>query len=158
MPSDIAALFEGLDEFYPGSKTKRRGPETSPAKTSRSGNGPEKWDDRPYVKYINGRERETFTLGALAAALDRPIVTVRLWTKKGYIPQAPYRLPTQTLENGRTQQGRRLYTRAMIEATVKAFHDHGVLNKLRVEWSEHRALSIELFETWTRIYNEESGH
>jgi len=155
MASDIDALFDGLDQYYPGSKTKRKAIETPVKQKPVHMEG--SWDSRPFIKLINGRERETFTLGALAAALERPVVTVRLWIRKGYIPQAPYRLPSKTLDDGRVQKGRRLYTRALIEATVSAFVERGLLGSVRVEWSEHRDLTIELLETWTRIYNQESG-
>ena len=66
----------------------------------------------------NGTQVEMFTIGSLAQALNRPIITVRHWIKKGYIPASPYRLPTTTDRNGDERKGRRLYTRPMIEAVV----------------------------------------
>lgn len=141
-------FFAGLDENYPGSKRKRR---TPPAPVE-ARQGLEGWDSRPFIKVIRGREMEMFTMGALAAALNRPLVTVRLWTRKGYIPQAPFRLPSRTV-NGREQKGRRLYTRPLIEAAVEAFGKRGLLESPRIEWSQHTDLSIELSETWTRLHD-----
>lgn len=155
MTDGIDVLLANLDEYYPGSRTPRRAVDHTPARLS--SRDEQLWDSRAYVKRINGVDRETFTMGALAQALGRPIVTVRLWTRKGYIPQAPYRLPTQILEDGRELKGRRLYTRSLIEATVEAFDRRGLIGSVRVEWSKHRDLSMELLETWTKIHAQENG-
>lgn len=157
MPDDIEDFLSdlGLDEFYPGSKTKRRGPSQVAVRTTSSPAGA--WDEQPFMKFMGGKQVEMFTIGALAKALERPVVTIRLWTRKGYIPQAPYRLPDKVLEGGTKQKGRRLYTRALIEATVEAFQNRGLIGSARVEWSRHRDLSIELLEKWTKIHDQETS-
>lgn len=142
----IDKAFAGLDSYYPGSKRKRREP-APPEITPKEG-----WEKRFYKKTLpSGEEVEMFTLGALADALGRPIITIRAWMKEGYLPTSPYRLPTTLDKNGEERQGRRLYTKPMIEAAVKAFDKAGVLYKKRVEWSLHRQLTHEIDEAWSKI-------
>ena len=92
-----------------------------------------------------------YTLGALADALGRPIVTLRLWMKEGHLPPSPYRLPTTTDKNGQKRPGRRLYTKSMIEATVEIFSRAGLLYKNRVDWKLHRHLTREIDEAWDKL-------
>jgi len=86
-------------------------------------------------------------LGALALALEKQIVTIRLWEKKGYIPGAPYRLRSKSL-NGKKVNGNRVYTRELIEITIEEFESRGLLNSPRVEWSLHSDLTDVLVERW----------
>jgi len=152
MPDDIIdSVISDLDNFYPGSKRKRRTPEVVVERPQVS------WDAKPYVKTLpNGKEVEMFTVGALANALGRPFITVRSWNEKGYLPKPPYRLPTKKNKNGEDHKGRRLYSRAMIEAAVALFAQFGVLHVSRIDWSTHRQLTIELAEAWTKIQAEET--
>lgn len=149
----IDSTFADLDEYYPGSKRKRKAavvkqPEVEPDAA---------WDVRPFKKPLpNGKVIDMFTLGALASALGRPIITVRDWTKKGYIPASPYRLPSKKNIRGEDHQGRRLYSRAMVEAAVELFHKAGVLHTSRIEWSDYRELSEEIAMAWTKIRAEET--
>lgn len=148
-PDPIEEHFadDPIGKFYPGSRKVR------PIRITPAVRQAQDWDAVSYTKTIGGQPREFFTIGALAAALQRPVVTIRTWTRKGYIPQAPYRLPARMV-NGREQKGRRLYTRSMVESTVSAFAERGLLDALRIEWSEHPDLPIALAETWARLYNE----
>jgi len=142
----IDKAFAGLDQYYPGSKRKRRDtpkPEITPNAD---------WASRSYKKTLpNGKEVEMYTLGSLAEALGRPIVTIRLWMKEGNLPSSPYRLPATKDKNGQQRQGRRLYTKPMIEATVEIFSKNGLLHKSRVDWKLHRNLTREIDEAWTKI-------
>ena len=149
----IDEMFSSVDEYYPGSKRKRKTLETK----SETRHIEEKtWDARPYLKPLpNGQEVEMFTLGALADALGRPIITVRTWIKEGYIPASPYRLPEMSDKNGTMRKGRRLYTRPMIEAAVEIFDKAGLLDLNRVEWSHHQKVSQELSEAWMNIRAQE---
>ncbi len=150
----IEAAFGDLDVFYPGSKRKRR--EVVPVEVKHVPT-PEAWDSRPYLKPLpNGKEIEMFTVGALAIALGRPFITVRTWNKKGYLPTPPYRLPTKKDKNGKEHKGRRLYSRAMIEAAVRLFTQFGVLQSPRIDWSTHQQLVIEIAEAWSSILAEET--
>ena len=144
---EILKAFEGLDRA-PGSKKQRR--ESTPvadkrrAKAMTGSNG---WDANPIIKTIRGVETEVFTIGALALALEKQIVTIRLWEKKGYIPGAPYRLRSKSL-NGKKVNGNRVYTRELIEIAIEEFERRGLLNSPRVEWSLHGDLTDVLVERW----------
>lgn len=152
---DILKAFEGLDRV-PGSKQKRR--ELTPAAEKRrakilgESNG---WDASPIIKTLQGVETEVFTISALAEALEKKIVTIRLWEKKGYIPNAPYRLRSKSL-NGQKVSGNRVYTRALIEIAIEEFQRRGLLGSARVEWSQHGDLTDTLVRRWRDTVSLES--
>jgi hypothetical protein len=151
MSDEIDRLFEELDTYYPGSKRKRK------EKVIKEPDPDFAWDAKPIKKKLpNGNEVELFSIGALAGALGRPIITVRTWIKEGYLPASPYRLPAKKDKNGEDHQGRRLYSRAMVERTVSLFHSAGLLHTKRVEWSVHRQLSNEIAEAWNQIRADET--
>ena len=144
----IESTFSDLDEFYPGSKRKRK--VTEPKK--REIEPLQGWDSKPYVKTLpNGRDVEMFTIGALAQALGRPVITIRTWIKEGYLPASPYRLPVKKNVRGEDQMGRRLYSRSMIETVIEYFGKAGLLHIKRIEWTEHRKLTNEIAEAWDKI-------
>lgn len=154
--AEIERDFADLDRYYPGSKHTRR-TLTPEYKVKPRQVDDDAWDAKPIKKRLpNGREIELFTIGALEKALGRPLVTIRLWERKGYIPRAPYRL-REAVVNGKKVPGRRMYSRALIEETVAAFERHGLMNKPRVEWKYHEGLSIELLEAWKRIHGSETA-
>lgn len=142
--------FGDLDKFYPGSRRLRRAVEPSAAMRAVSGDN--SWDSSPVIKVLpNGRQVEMFSIGAMCAALGRPEVTLRHWERQGYIPKAPYRFREAVL-NGKRVPGRRLYTRAMIEAAIMAFERHQVISSKRINWANHATLTAELLEAWTTIH------
>jgi hypothetical protein len=149
---EIEAAFADL-EYVPGSKKKRRDldPKVSRRKSGES-NG---WDSNPVIKTLGGVETEVFTIGALALALEKTIVTIRLWERKGYIPRAPYRLRSKTLKGEKTG-GNRVYTRALIESSIEEFNRRGLLGSARVEWSQHEDLTDALVKRWKDITSTES--
>lgn len=153
--AEILKAFEGL-ETAPGSKQKRR--ETNQISDKRrkkalgESNG---WDENPIIKLVKGVETELFTISALALALDKQIVTIRLWEKKGYIPGAPYRLRSKSL-NGKKVNGNRVYTRELIEIAMQEFAKRGLLGSARVEWSNHIDLTEALKVRWTEVVSRES--
>ena len=149
---EIEAAFADL-EYVPGSKKKRRDldPKVSRRKSGES-NG---WDANPVIKTLGGVETEVFTIGALALALEKTIVTIRLWERKGYIPRAPYRLRSKTLKGEKTG-GNRVYTRALIESSIDEFNRRGLLGSARVEWSQHDDLTDALVQRWKEITSTES--
>ena len=149
---EIEAAFADL-EYIPGSKQKRRNPDT---KVSRRKNGESNgWDNNPIIKTLGGKEVQVFTIGALAQALEKTIVTIRLWERKGYIPRAPYRLRSKTLKGQKTG-GNRVYTRALIESAVEEFSKRGLLGSARVEWNQHEDLTDALVKRWKEIISTES--
>jgi hypothetical protein len=144
---DILKAFEGLDTV-PGSRKPRR-PDSPVAQKKRAqafgeSNG---WDENPIIKTLNGVETELFTVGALAQALEKQIVTIRLWERKGYIPVAPYRLRSKQL-NGQRVNGNRVYTRELIEITIEEFAARGLLGSARVEWKLLGDLTEALVARW----------
>lgn len=149
----IDLLFSDPDEYYPGSKRKRRAVATPTAKEKVD----VAWDSRPYKKTLpNGKDIELFTVGALAAALGRPFVSVKLWNQKGYLPTPPYRLPTKPNKNGEEHKGRRLYSRAMVEKTVEIFNSSGLLGIARIEWANYHYVTVEIAEAWIAIKSTET--
>ena len=152
---DILRAFEGLDKV-PGSKTPRRDTnavsEKRRSKILGESNG---WDANPIIKTLQGQETEVFTISALADALEKKVVTIRLWEKKGYIPIAPYRLRSKTI-NGKKVNGNRVYTRPLIEITIEEFGKRGLLGSARVEWSQLSDLTDTLVRRWREAINRES--
>jgi len=149
---DILKAFAGLDN-KPGSKQKRRDP--NPQVESRRKSVADGWDAKPIIKVWGGVEMEVFTIGSLALALQKEIVTIRLWERKGYIPRAPYRLRSKTLKGQKTG-GNRVYTRALIEAAIEEFSKRGLLGAARIEWGQHEDLTDALVKRWRDITEAES--
>jgi hypothetical protein len=147
---NILKAFEGLDRA-PGSKQKRREPnqvsEKRRAKILGESNG---WDENPIIKTLQGVETEVFTIAALAKALEKQVVTIRLWEKKGYIPIAPYRLRSKTIQ-GRKVNGNRVYTRSLIEIAIEEFQKRNLLGSARVEWSQLDDLTETLVRRWKEV-------
>lgn len=154
MEENVDKFFEDLDEFYPGSKKKRRALE--PGVAAKKPAILDSWDANPQVKNLpNGKTVELYSVRSLCQALGRPVVTVRLWERKGYIPRAPYRLKSMIVD-GVKKPGWRMYSKAMIEATIKSFQDRGLIGAPRVDWNKHPDLSIELMESWKLIHSQET--
>jgi hypothetical protein len=147
---EILKAFEGLDRA-PGSKQKRR--ESTPEADKRrkkamgESNG---WDEKPIIKSLKGVETEFFPISALANALEKSLVTIRLWEKKGYIPGAPYRLRSKSL-NGQKVLGNRVYTRELIEIAIDEFARRGLIGSARVEWNQHEELTQVLKHRWQNL-------
>ena len=155
MEDQVDKFFSGLDDFYPGSKKKRRpvDPNVKPKKAKEEGS----WDANPQVKKLpNGNVVELYSAGSLCQALGRPIVTLRLWERKGYIPRAPYRLKS-IIVDGVKKPGWRMYSKAMIESTVKIFNSRGLLEAPRIDWNRYPDMSIELAESWKAIHDQETN-
>jgi len=150
---EILASFSDL-EYLPGSKKKKRR-EIDPKVSRRKKGESNGWDENPIIKSLGGVETEVFTIGALAHALEKTIVTIRLWERKGYIPRAPYRLRSKTLKGQKTG-GNRVYTRALIESAIEEFSVRGLLGSARVEWGDHDDLTEALIRRWKTITNSES--
>jgi hypothetical protein len=146
--AEILKAFEGLDT-RPGSRHARV--ETSTlsekkrARVLKESNG---WDSNPIIKTLGGKETEFFTIGAFAQALEKEIVTIRYWEKKGYIPIAPYRLKSKILQ-GKKVNGNRVYTRELIDIVIDEFLKRGLFGIARVEWNQHKDLTTALVRRWT---------
>jgi hypothetical protein len=139
------------DLYYPNSKRKRREPVVKEVKEVF-------WDSHPRPTTLpNGQEIDLFTIGALAKALDRPVVTLKLWMNEGHLPTSPYRLPTKTDKLGKERQGRRLYSRSMIESAINTFTKFGVLHVKRIDWSKYREVTEEIAKAWEQSLAEETA-
>jgi hypothetical protein len=148
---EILAAFSGLSKA-PGSNRPRREVSELAKKRKEKVFDESAWDNSPMIKTIRGEEVELFTINALAKALDKKVVTIRLWEEKGYIPIAPYRLRSKTI-NGKKVNGARAYTRELIEVTIEEFERRGLLGTLRVEWTHHEDLTQVLVERWKSSLN-----
>ena len=101
------------------------------------------WDDLPVRTYtLQGKSTEFYTIGSLAKALRREVVTLRKWEQKGYLPPAPYRSP------GEGTKKDRLYTRDHVEGLVKILSEEKLLNprkKMRIDQTNFPAKAHRLF-------------
>lgn len=118
-------LDEMAEEFFPGSKRRRREPRIVPQQH------PPAWDAKPRFYDVSGERTEFFTIGALAEALDREIVTIRSWISRGVLPEARYKLPPRGKTTFGAKGGQRLWTRAQIEAIAKIAQEEGLLGHAR---------------------------
>lgn len=144
---EILKAFEGLDTA-PGSRQPRRqSNEKADKKRAKAFGESNGWDKNPTIKTLKGVETEFFTIGALAEALEKKIVTIRHWEKKGYIPAAPYRLRAKQL-NGKKVNGNRVYTRKLIEIAIEEFEKRNLVGAARVEWSQLTDLTQALVLRW----------
>ena len=146
----IEKMFGDLDAYYPGSKRKRKSV-TPKAKEPRAAEAIGEWDSQSLVKEINGKSVELFTVGALAKALNRSFILVRYWNNEGFLPDAPYRLPSKKDKYGTMRKGNRLYSRAMVEYLVSVFISSGLMEAKRIDWKNYRHLTIQIDEAWNNI-------
>lgn len=153
----IEEIFGSLNEFYPGSKKKRQPLHPDVERKRKEVKDKEAWDSDPQTKTLpNGTVVELFSAGTFASALGRPLVTIRLWERKGYIPRAPYRLKA-IIVKGEKKPGWRMYSRDMVESAIQSFQSRGLLEAPRIDWNRHPDLSLELYENWTKIHNQETA-
>lgn len=119
-------ILDRFADMIPGTKKTR---EDVVKERARQESGDEEvdtpnWVENPYYKrelYLDGEAVVFYTLAALAEALGRKPVTIRLWERQGTFPTAPFR----TKERG---QGKRIYTREQIEGVVRIAVEEGVLD------------------------------
>ncbi len=94
--------------------------------------------------FTGGREIETnmFTAGQLGLALERKTQTIRLWEKKGYLPEAMYR----------STSGDRLYTELQLTLLTKAFAEmirkHGRKAFTRIGSTEFPTIAKEIWQNY----------
>ena len=90
------------------------------------------WDERPVRYMVSGEVREFYTISHLAAALGYSVQSIRAWEDKGALPRSPFRSPrtAKPVAGGRSDKGKRLWTREQIEGIVRLARRHKViLNK-----------------------------
>jgi hypothetical protein len=150
---DIDALFSDPPApTYPGSRqvVKSHLTKKSGIKVMRAIElfDPDTWG-KATIKQVGGRDVALYTIGALAKALDRPLVTIRMWESHGYIPIAPFHADHVPGKGGTT--GRRYYPKEAIVAALEEFHSRGLLGTRRIEWSEFPDLPVALADRWRKI-------
>ena len=125
MSDSLAERFDDLD--YPGRrKPVNRGTKATPAIETPL------WDDKPVRYMVNGEVREFFTISHLAAALGYSVQSIRAWEDKGALPRSPFRSPrtAKPVAGGRSNKGKRLWTREQVEGILRLARRHKViLNK-----------------------------
>jgi len=99
---------------------------------------------RATIFRIGGEEREMFTIGELARAVERKPVTIRAWESQGVIPRANYRTPVPKGQQipGKTVKGRRLYSRAQVEFLAEAVKKFPLTDKRTAQLSRFKAYVI----------------
>lgn len=112
------------EDYYPGSSKKiakplRAVPDTAELPVNND------WSASPRTYVVNGVEYEFFSIGDLAAALDRRPGTIRLWERQGFIPEG---LRSPSTHEGKRQ---RIYTRPQIEGIVRIAAEEGILGEAR---------------------------
>ena len=106
----------------PGGRPRRKTASEARAEKHRAET---QWDSHPRVYTdANGRDREYFPISALAAALDRKVVTLYSWERKGWLPGAQFRSPRVD-----DVPGHRLYTRDFIEGLIGIAKSEGLLTR-----------------------------
>jgi hypothetical protein len=120
MSDPVTDSFADLD--YPG----RRKPVNREARPD-----PERpiWDDKPLTYMVNGEKQEFFIIGHLAKALGYSVQSIRAWEDKGLLPRSPFRSPRtrKPVAGGRSDKGKRLWTREQVEGIVRIAQQHKVI-------------------------------
>ena len=86
-------------------------------------------DAKPVYYKVGGERREFFLISHLANALGYSVQSIRGWEAAGLLPRTPYRSPRtrRPVAAGRSDKGRRLWTRAQIEGTIALAKKHQVI-------------------------------
>lgn len=137
MPKDPLDFFNDLPDF-PG--------RTLPKNRKESSKGPDTFlEDRfngakSKKMKINGVDREFFTVGELAKAINRKPVTIRMWEANGWIPKARYRTapPKGEMIPGKAVKGRRLYSIEQVEFLLTALSRFEIDDPAKANWDGFR--------------------
>jgi hypothetical protein len=116
----VAERFADLD--YPGRRKPVNRVPVSPPE-------PAAWDAKPVYYKVGGEKREFFSISHLAKALDYSVQSIRAWENMNLLPRSPYRSPRtkRPVAAGKSNKGRRLWTRAQIEAILRLAKKHKVI-------------------------------
>ena len=151
--TDLLRAFGPLqDEYYPGSKQKRRESKqmrhSRKVEERRQERDDEGWDARPIKKTVKGIPIEVFPIGSLGKALGRDSVTLRAWIRKGWLPRNSFQSPP--VYGSRGDAGRRLWTRTQIEGIVQIAREEGLLeaHPPRVQATNFTRRVMEAWKIW----------
>lgn len=131
MSRDPLDIFNSLPDFPGKTPPKNRPNKTRDSLIEDRFNGA-----KPKLMKVNGVERQFFTVGELAKALNRRPVTIRMWESKGWIPKAKYRTPAPKAEQipGKTLKGRRLYSLEQVEFLLTALSRFEIDDTAKANW------------------------
>src|SRR5262245_13096101 len=118
---DPAERFADLD--YPGRKKPvNRNATPAVAETPL-------WDAKPVYYLVQGEKREFFLISHLAKALDYSVQSIRAWEAQGLLARTPYRSPRtkRPVAGGRSDKGKRLWTREQVEGIIRIAKKHRVI-------------------------------
>jgi hypothetical protein len=121
MSDPITESFSDLD--YPGRrKPVNRGVTKAEPEVR-------EWDSKPLYYMVNGQKQEFFIIGHLAKALGYSVQSIRAWEDKGLLPRSPYRSPRTrgAVAGGRSDKGKRLWTREQVDGIVLIAKRHKVI-------------------------------
>jgi hypothetical protein len=123
---DPLAGFSDLD--YPGRKKPVNRDGTSKTKGQEASDTND-WDAKPAYYLVDGEKREFFTISHLAKALDYSVQSIRAWEAQGLLARTPYRSPRTKapVAGGRSNKGKRLWTREQVEGIVRIAKEHRVI-------------------------------
>jgi len=87
------------------------------------------WDAKPVYYFVAGVNQEFFLISAVARALDYSVQSIRAWETAGLLPNTPFRSPRAKgmMAGGRSNKGRRLWTREQVEGILRLARKHGVI-------------------------------
>ncbi|APC46350.1 hypothetical protein HWB05_gp088 [Streptomyces phage BRock] len=139
------SIDQAFSKVFPGSTTPLDIDSIRQAQSDES----DRWDDKPQIFTLKGKEVEFFTIGALARALgNRSPNTLRAWEKEGTLPKSPYKKPSSD-----PRGVRRMYSRAMVEGLIRIAKEEGVLwphKGRRLVETQFTTRATELFRTLNR--------
>lgn len=121
--SNVLEQFEDLD--YPGRK--------KPVGRTKKVVVPEveEWDAKPVYYRLPGQQekQEFFLISHLAKALGYSVQSIRAWEAQGLLARTPYRSPrtTKPVAGGRSNKGKRLWTREQIVGIIRIAKKHRVI-------------------------------
>lgn len=135
MVRDALDVFKNLPDFPGKTAPKNRPVTTRDSLLEDRFNGA-----KSKMMKVNGIERQFFTVGELAKALNRRPVTIRMWESKGWIPKAKYRTPAPKSEQipGKAVKGRRLYSLEQVEFLLTALSRFEIDNPAKANWEGFR--------------------
>lgn len=128
----------GSGDFYPGSSKRIEAPAVAEPADDDSAS----WDSSPRIYTVDGADYEFFSIGDLAAALNRKPVTIRRWEALGYIPVTNLRSPSEHVS-----KRHRIYTRPLVEGIVRIANEERILHEARprIEATQFRDKVLKLF-------------
>jgi hypothetical protein len=120
--SEILDRFSDMD--YPG----RRKPVNRQPKAKTPEDMPV-WDAKPVFYLVDGQKQEFFLISHLAKALGYSVQSIRAWEAAGLLPRTPYRSPKtrRPVAAGRSNKGKRLWTREQVEGILRLAKKHRVI-------------------------------